>query len=381
MFRCKALLMIAIGLYSGTAFPEQNIGDRQTSEVQNFRIESVADGFDSPWAMAFLPGGDLLVTDRSGSLNLIADGKRQSSPVGGVPEVRASGQGGLLDLELHPDFSAPGNGWIYLSYASPKQRGEKGRGANTALMRARLRNNQLVDQELLFKAQPNYSQTQHYGGRIVFDGEGNVYLTVGDRGGRDEVQQLDNARGKIFRLHDDGSIPEDNPFLGTKGATPSTWSTGHRNPQGFAVHPETGVLWAHEHGPRGGDELNIIEGGKNYGWPIITYGVNYSGSQITPNTAMAGMEQPVTYWVPSIAPSGMAFLTGDTYAGWDGDLFIGSLKFQRVYRLVLDGQKVVHQESLLNGIGRVRAIEQGPDGFLYIAVEKPGRIVRLIPVE
>ena len=381
MFRCKALLMIAIGLYSGTAFPEQNIGDRQTSEVQNFRIESVADGFDSPWAMAFLPGGDLLVTDRSGSLNLIVDGKRQSSPVGGVPEVRASGQGGLLDLELHPDFSAPGNGWIYLSYASPKQRGEKGRGANTALMRARLRNNQLVDQELLFKAQPNYSQTQHYGGRIVFDGEGNVYLTVGDRGGRDEVQQLDNARGKIFRLHDDGSIPEDNPFLGTKGATPSTWSTGHRNPQGFAVHPETGVLWAHEHGPRGGDELNIIEGGKNYGWPIITYGVNYSGSQITPNTAMAGMEQPVTYWVPSIAPSGMAFLTGDTYAGWDGDLFIGSLKFQRVYRLVLDGQKVVHQESLLNGIGRVRAIEQGPDGFLYIAVEKPGRIVRLIPVE
>ena len=381
MFRCKALLMIAIGLYSGTAFPEQNIGDRQTSEVQNFRIESVADGFDSPWAMAFLPGGDLLVTDRSGSLNLIADGKRQSSPVGGVPEVRASGQGGLLDLELHPDFSVPGNGWIYLSYASPKQRGEKGRGANTALMRARLRNNQLVDQELLFKAQPNYSQTQHYGGRIVFDGEGNVYLTVGDRGGRDEVQQLDNARGKIFRLHDDGSIPEDNPFLGTKGATPSTWSTGHRNPQGFAVHPETGVLWAHEHGPRGGDELNIIEGGKNYGWPIITYGVNYSGSQITPNTAMAGMEQPVTYWVPSIAPSGMAFLTGDTYAGWDGDLFIGSLKFQRVYRLVLEGQKVVHQESLLNGIGRVRAIEQGPDGYLYIAVEKPGRIVRLIPVE
>ena len=381
MFRCKALLMIVIGLYSGTAFPEQNIGERQTSEVQNFRIESVADGFDSPWAMAFLPGGDLLVTDRSGSLNLIADGKRQSSPVGGVPEVRASGQGGLLDLELHPDFSVPGNGWIYLSYASPKQRGEKGRGANTALMRARLRNNQLVDQELLFKAQPNYSQTQHYGGRIVFDGEGNVYLTVGDRGGRDEVQQLDNARGKIFRLHDDGSIPEDNPFLGTKGATPSTWSTGHRNPQGFAVHPETGVLWAHEHGPRGGDELNIIEGGKNYGWPIITYGVNYSGSQITPNTAMAGMEQPVTYWVPSIAPSGMAFLTGDTYAGWDGDLFIGSLKFQRVYRLVLDGQKVVHQESLLNGIGRVRAIEQGPDGFLYIAVEKPGRIVRLIPVE
>lgn len=381
MFRCKALLVIGFSLAFGSVFSDQGSGEQHESEAQNFRIESVLDGFDSPWAMAFLPDGGMLVTDRSGSLHLIEGVTGQSHSVSGVPKVKASGQGGLLDLELHPDYSKADNGWIYISYASPKQRGEKGRGANTALMRARLKNNTLVDQELLFKAQPNYSKTQHYGGRIVFDGEGYVYLTVGDRGGRDEVQQLSNARGKIFRLHDDGRVPEDNPFVGTQGATPEIWSTGHRNPQGFAVHPETGVLWAHEHGPRGGDELNIIEGGNNYGWPAITYGVNYSGSQITPDTAMPGMEQPVTYWVPSIAPSGMAFLTGDTYAGWQENLFIGSLKFQKVQRLVLDGRKVVHQESILDGIGRVRAIEQGPDGYLYIAVEKPGRIVRLIPVE
>lgn len=347
---------------------------------QKFRLEPFVSELGSPWAMAFLPGGELLISERSGALRMVVDGKLLEKPIAGVPEVRARGQGGLLDLELHPDYEKPDNRWIYISYSSPVQSGESGRGANTALMRARLSEHKLIDQQILFKAQPNYRQTQHYGGRIQFDDSGYVYLTVGDRGGRDEVQQLSNYRGKIFRLHDDGTIPSDNPFVGVPDAIDSIWSYGHRNPQGFASHPESGELWSHEHGPRGGDELNIVGRGKNYGWPVITYGINYNGTTITDETARPGMEQPITYWVPSIAPSGLSFVTGDKYPAWRGNLFVGSLKFQKVERLELDGEDVVHEESMLDGIGRVRAIEQSPDGYLYIAVENPGKIVKLVPV-
>jgi glucose/arabinose dehydrogenase len=349
-----------------------------TSEKQRFTLSTVATGFRIPWAMAFLPDGELLVTDRGGELYVISgvtENSTQTEPVAGAPKVLAGGQGGLLDLELHPDYDK--NGWIYLSYVSPKQKGESGRGGNTALMRARLKDNQLIDQQLLFKAQPNYSSKRHYGGRIAFDADNHVYLTVGDRGSRDEVQRLDNYLGKVYRLHDDGSVPEDNPFTSVANAVTATWSYGHRNPQGMAVHPETGKLWAHEHGPKGGDELNLIIGGKNYGWPSITYGVNYSGTRITDQQAKEGMEQPVTYWVPSIAPCGMSFVNSDQFPAWRNNILVGSLKFAQVRRLELEGDKVVHEETLLDGIGRVRAIEQGPDGNIYIAVEGPGRIVRL----
>ena len=349
-----------------------------TSEKQRFTLSTVATGFRIPWAMAFLPDGDLLVTDRGGELYVISgvtENSTQTEPVAGAPKVLAGGQGGLLDLELHPDYDK--NGWIYLSYVAPKQKGESGRGGNTALMRARLKDNQLIDQQLLFKAQPNYSSKRHYGGRIAFDADNHVYLTVGDRGSRDEVQRLDNYLGKVYRLHDDGSVPEDNPFTSVANAVTATWSYGHRNPQGMAVHPETGKLWAHEHGPKGGDELNLIIGGKNYGWPSITYGVNYSGTRITDQQSKEGMEQPVTYWVPSIAPCGMSFVNSDQFPAWRNNILVGSLKFAQVRRLELEGDKVVHEETLLDGIGRVRAIEQGPDGNIYIAVEGPGRIVRL----
>lgn len=371
-------LFLLISCIAGNAYADKNL-ELVKSQAQSFRIDVVAEGLKNPWAMAFLPNNDLLVTERSGSLYLLRDGESQLTSVKGVPEVVARGQGGLLDIELHPDYQQPGSEWIYLTYSSPRQRGEPGRGANTAVMRAKLKDDVLVDQQRLFKALPNYRQTQHYGSRVVFDRDGYLYVTVGDRGGRDQVQQLDNFRGKIFRLWDDGSIPDDNPFVGNPRALDAIWSTGHRNPQGLALHPSTGELWSHEHGPRGGDELNVIGKGKNYGWPTITYGVNYSGSVITDETSRTGMEQPVTYWDPSIAPCGMAFVTGDRYPEWKGNVFIGSLKFQMVQRVELNGQKVVHQESLLNGIGRIRAIEQGPDGLIYIATEAPGRIIRLLP--
>jgi glucose/arabinose dehydrogenase len=345
------------------------------SEKQRFTVSTVASGFQIPWAMAFLPNGDLLVTDRVGELRIIRGDKLLPEPVGGVPKVVAGGQGGLLDLEIHPDYA--NNGWIYISYVSPKQKGESGRGGNTALMRARLQNNQLVDQELLFKALPNTRGKRHYGGRIAFDADNHVFLTVGDRGDRDEVQRLDNYLGKIYRLHDDGTVPEDNPFVSVDNAVAATWSYGHRNPQGMETHPQTGQIWAHEHGPRGGDELNLISGGKNYGWPSITYGVNYSGTKITDEKSRPGMEQPVVYWVPSIAPCGMSFVDSDKFPAWKNNVLVGSLKFTQIRRLEFDGDKVVHEETLLDGIGRVRAIEQGPDGAIYIAVEGPGRVIRL----
>lgn len=347
------------------------------SEKMSFISEPYVTGLGIPWAMAFLPNGDLLISERSGQLRLVSNGMLLPEPVAGVPDVRARGQGGLLDLELDNKYSE--NGWIYISYASPSQPGESGNGGNTAVMRARLKNNTLVDQQLLFKAQPNYRATQHYGGRIVFDRDGYLYLSVGDRGGRNKVQRLDNYRGKIFRLHDDGRIPSDNPFVETDNAVAATWSYGHRNPQGMALHPVSGELWAHEHGPRGGDELNLINRGNNYGWPTITYGINYNGSSITDERARSGMQQPLTYWDPSIAPSGLTFLDSPKFPAWQGNALVGSLKFSKILRLEFDGYEVVHQETLLDGIGRVRALEQGPDGFIYVAVEGPGRIVRLKP--
>jgi len=237
----------------------------------------------------------------------------------------------------------------------------------------------LINKKVIFQATPFASGGNHFGGRMEFDREGYLYLTVGERGTRKNAQTLKNHSGKVFRLNDDGSVPTDNPFVSQKGAMPEIYTYGNRNPQGMAVHPETGEIWTHEHGPKGGDEINIVKKGVNYGWPEVTYGKNYSGTTITDLTTKEGMSDPLHYWVPSIAPCGMSFVTGDTYKAWDGNLLIGSLKFSYVARLELDGRQVVHEEKLVENIGRVRAITQGPDGYIYISTEGPGMVVRLMP--
>jgi glucose/arabinose dehydrogenase len=341
------------------------------SEVP-FTEELFIDGMSIPWGMAFLPDGSMLVTEKSGDLIHFKEGRK--TKVSNVPTVYDRGQGGLMDLELHPDYA--NNGWIYISYASTD--GDE-KGGNTAIMRAKLKDNSLVDNQLLYKASPNTTKGQHFGSRIQFDNDGFLYFSVGERGERDiNPQDITRDGGKIYRLYDDGRIPADNPFVATDGAKTAIYSYGHRNPQGLAKNPFTGDIWDNEHGPRGGDEINIIKKGANYGWPVITYGINYSGTPITDKTAMAGMEQPIHYWVPSIAPSGMAFITSDKYDGYTGSLLVGSLAFQYLERLELDGNTVVRREKLLADIGRVRNVKQGPDGLIYVAVEGKG-IYKLVP--
>ena len=360
------------------AVSQSAVSDVVQSEKLNFKIEKIATGLKVPWGMAALPNGDMLITERHGALRLLqANGVLHPTPINGLPDVAVRGQGGLLDVAIHPDYAS--NGWVYLSYSSPKANKESGKGANTALMRTRIRNHQLIDQQLLFKALPNYRNGRHFGSRIAFDANNHVFLSVGDRGGRDDNQSLGNHRSKIFRLHDDGQIPSDNPFVNTNNAAPEVWSWGHRNPQGLARHPDTGEIWSHEHGPRGGDELNRILAGQNYGWPTITFGKNYSGTKITNETERSEMMSPVTYWVPSIAPSGMMFVTSDRYPNWRNNVLIGSMKFKQLHRVELIDDKVAHQEILLKGLGRIRAIEQGSDGYLYIAMETGGQIIRLTP--
>lgn len=330
------------------------------------------DGLQIPWGMAFLPDGSLLITEKGGEIIHFKDGKKTN--IGNVPEVYVRGQGGLLDIELHPDYQ--NNGWLYLSYAS--EEGDE-KGGHTAIMRAKLKDNMLTDRELLYKATPNTTKGQHFGSRLEFDDEGYLYFSIGERGARDvNPQDIKRDGGKIYRLHDDGRVPTDNPFVQEEGAKTAIYSYGHRNPQGLIKHPETGKLWDHEHGPRGGDEINIIEKGKNYGWPVITYGINYSGTTITDKTEMPGMEQPIHYWIPSIAPSGMTFVTSDNYPGWKGSLLVGSLVFQYLERLELKDNKVVRREKLMDDMGRVRHVRQGPDGLIYVAVEGKG-IYKLVP--
>ena len=345
----------------------------------DFNVETVVTGLTMPWATAFLPNGDMLVTERAGKLRLVKDGKLDPVEITGLPKVFYRGQGGLLDVVLHPDYAK--NGWIYLSYSSPKAEGEEGEdaGANTALMRAKLKDHTLTDVQVIFKALPNVKSTPHFGGRIVFDKKGYVFLSLGERGKQAASQELSKDQGKVVRLHEDGKIPTDNPFVNTPGAKPEIWSYGHRNPQGMVMNYSTGVLWEHEHGPQGGDELNIVEKGKNYGWPLITYGIGYDNSIISKDTAMVGLEQPVIYWKPSIAPCGMDFITSNKYKGWKGDLLVGSLKFNYLQHLVMQGNKVLRREIILEKIGRVRDIRQGPDGYIYVVLENSGSIVRILP--
>jgi aldose sugar dehydrogenase len=342
--------------------------------AQSYRVVKLVEGLDHPWSLAFLPDGHMLVTERPGRLNLIGrDFKR--SPIEGVPRVYASGQGGLLEVALHPRFAE--NGLIYLSYAGP---GEG--GASTELARAKLEGNRLVELRVLFVEEPKTTGGLHFGGRIVFDRAGFLYLTLGERGQMQRAQVPGNHHGSVIRLRDDGTVPPDNPYVGKPAWRPEKYDLGHRNMQGAALHPQTGRLWTHEHGPQGGDEINIIQPGTNYGWPVITYGVNYgTGTKIGEGTHKEGMMQPLYYWVPSIAPSGMAFYTGERFPQWKGNLFVGALRDQMLVRLELEGEKVVREERLLKGVlGRIRDVRNGPDGYLYLLTdENAGVLARLEP--
>lgn len=347
---------------------------RFSSAGMSLRVDTVLDGLDIPWGLAFLPDGDLLISERDGELLRYTPGTKNARKVSGAPNVVARGQGGLLDLALHPNFAS--NGWLYISYSAP----DGGDKATTAVSRYQLKGNALTDGEEIFRASPGVKTRHHYGSRLTFDREGYLFITVGDRGRRDDHPQfLSNHCGKVHRIHDDGEIPSDNPFLEEAGAQKSIFSYGHRNPQGMDLHPETGEIWAHEHGPRGGDELNRIQKGLNYGWPTISYGINYSGTTFTELTAQKDMQQPELYWVPSIGPSGMSFVSGDRYPGWDGDILAGSMRFKYLNRIDMDGEIVVGEELLLKNIGRVRNVRQGPDGYIYVAIEKPGVILRIMP--
>ena len=343
------------------------------SEKHAFRVSTVVQGLENPWGMAFLPGGDVLVTERPGRLRVVRGGKLQPGAVGGVPEVFAQGQGGLMDVALHPKFAE--NRLVYLSYSKPGPQ-----GATTAVIRGRLEGDRLSGVQEVFEAKAWGTRGVHFGSRLVFDRDGYLFVSVGDRGTMENAQDLSNHAGKILRLHDDGRVPRDNPFAGRSGALPEIYAYGVRSPQGMGLHPETGALWESEHGPRGGDEINLIQPGRNYGWPVITYGINYNGSSITDITEKEGMEQPLHRWVPSIATSGLAIYHGDAFPEWKGDVFVGGLAGEHLARVGFDGTRAAGSEKLLEGIGRIRDVRVGPDGFLYVLTDAArGSLLRLEP--
>ncbi|AWH85509.1 hypothetical protein HYN59_10465 [Flavobacterium album] len=362
---------------------EYDFNDRPTSDIfksesMTVKLEPVATGIDVPWGMAFLPDRGILVTERGGKLYKVFN--KQKQEIKGVPAVVAEGQGGLLDIALHPDFA--NNQLIYFSYSKPHP--DNKRLATTAVMRAKLGRGGLSEQQIIFEALPYAPTRHHYGSRLVFDGKGHLFVSVGERGNEKENPQNtnNNQLGKIHRINDDGSIPADNPIKDKSGKVTSLYTYGNRNPQGLALNPFTGELWENEHGPRGGDEINIMQPGKNYGWPLTSYGINYDGTTITDKTTAQGIIDPQLYWIPSIGPSGMAFVTGHKYKPWKGAVLSGSLRFQYLNLSYLDGNKITKEEKLLKNIGRVRDVRMGPDGYIYVAVEKPAAaIYKLIPVE
>ncbi len=381
--RLAAIVSVAVSLLTFSAHAR--------GPAQPVRTETVATGLEHPWAVAFLPGGRFLVTERPGRMRVVQPDGRLGAPLAGLPRIDAGGQGGLLDVVLDADFAS--NRGLYFCFSEPAATGS---GNSTALARATLSADQtrLDDVRIIFSQKPKFASSAHFGCRIVESRspgangrpDGKLFLTLGERfSRRDDAQKLDNHHGKIIRINKDGSVPPDNPFVGKAGVLPEIWSYGHRNPQGATLTPD-GVFWMHEHGPQGGDEINLPRPGANYGWPVITYGENYGGGKIGEGlTAKAGLEQPLHYWVPSIAPSGMAFLTSDKYGkGWRGNLFVGSLKFSYLDRIELSepfGGKVLRESRLLVEVGeRIRDVRQGPDGLLYVLTDsRNGKLIRLLP--
>jgi len=342
-----------------------------TSET-NYEMKLVFEDENIIWAIEFFDDNSILATVKSGSLFHYKDGKK--TEIKGLPEIYLRGQGGLMDIVLHPDFK--NNKWLYFSYAS-KGVGEK--GGNTTIARAKLTDDTLIDLEVLYKGTPNSKKGQHFGGRLEFDNDNYLYFSIGDRGNREvNPQDITIDGGKIYRIKDDGTIPKDNPFYNTPNSKKAIYSYGHRNPQGMFKHPITGEIWTNEHGPRGGDEINIIKKGKNYGWPKITYGINYSGTTITKNKSLPDMEQPLYYWLPSIAPSSFEYISSNIYPNWNGSLIAGALVFSHIERIGLKNNKVVSRSKIAEGLGRPRDVKQGPDGFIYASIENKG-VYKILP--
>lgn len=353
-----------------------------TAAQAGVSVQTVAAKLDHPWSLAFMPDGRMLVTERTGALRYVSRGGVVSAPLRGLPAVAADGQGGLFDVVLAPDFATTRQ--IYFAYAESDTKNPALNG--TAIARATLGESGIAQVQVIYRQTPKKESSAHFGGRLVFDkdagGKPVLFATLGDRFDFKELaQDLPVTLGKVIRIYPDGSIPADNPFVGKAGARPEIWSYGHRNPQAAALNPASGDLWTVEHGPRGGDEVNITSAGKNYGWPVITWGRDYSGVKIGIGTTKAGMEQPLHMWNPSIAPSGMAFVTSDKYPGWQGSLLVGALAHQRIARLVLDGNKVLREEQFLGDLGeRIRDIRQGPDGYIYLLTDSEnGRLLKLVP--
>ena len=381
-------------LTKNKSFPTPSPDKVTKTELENYKIETLVDnGLKNPWAIAFLPDGRKLVTEKSGQLRLITtEDKLDPTIIEGIPEVIDHGQGGLLEVAIHPDYAK--NGWVYLGFSDgAREKKDKGKDdvrSITAVVRGRIKDHQWIDQEWIYRPDPKFRSGAgvHFGTRFVFD-QGYIYFVIGERGGMMEVQDLTRPNGKIHRLHDDGRVPQDNPFVKTKDAIPSIWSYGHRNPQGLAMDPRDGTLYDTEHGPRGGDELNLVLAGKNYGWPMVTLGMNYDGTpmdydgpdgkKIESVTEMEGVEQPIAFWVPSIAVCGLDFYTGDKFPKWKNDLLVGALAQQEIRRVRIEGKKVVSQEIIFKNVGRVRDVAMGPDGLIYVVLNGPDRLVRLMP--
>lgn len=372
-----AVFLATVGILLSTFVGNRHAATAQEtikSEHESFRLVPLANGLSRPWSLAFLPNNDILITERTGQLRIFRDNKLDPNPIAGLPPIAVGGQGGLLDIVLHPDFAT--NNLVYFSYAA---RGQGGFGTHVA--RAKFDGTKLSEVDIIFEAAPKTGNRLHYGSRLVFGADNMLYITIGEKFSMQEAQKRSNHLGSVIRIKDDGSIPDDNPFKNDAAAKPEIFSYGHRNAQGMALHPVTKKMWLHEHGPQGGDELNILKAGANFGWPKITYGVNYGGSIITDLTKAPGLEQPVVHWTPSIAPSGMAFYTGDKFPNWKGDLFVGALAHLHLRRLELDGEKVTGQEILLQEFGeRIRDVRSGPDGFIYILTDsRNGQLLRLEP--
>ncbi len=370
----------------GVEFPRPKPGEVTKTQHESYTIEVLTEGLKAPWAIAFLTDGKFLVTEKGGALRMIdADGKLNPEPIKNIPAVAAFGQGGLMEVATHPDYKT--NGWIYLGLSDPhpddlgKTDVKKPR-ALTAVFRGKIKDNEWVENQVIWRSDAKYYTAAgvHFGTRFVFK-DGYLFFPVGERGGMMESQDPRNAKGKFYRIHDDGKIPLDNPKFDGKETHPGLWSIGHRNPQGVALDPRNGDIWSTEHGPRGGDELNFIQAGKNYGWPAVTLGMNYNGTPITNITEKEGVENPVTYWVPSIAVCGLDFYSGDAFPKWKNDLLVGSLRQQEIQRLRIIDRKVTEQEVIMKNIGRIRDVATGPDGFIYVLLNQPDHLVRLKPAK